>query len=96
MRVFLIFLIASCEIFAPNIASAGSGKGHYSSYETAPYRRPARPSPPRSLSNPSGSYRNCAAARAAGVAPLRRGEAGYGRHLDADGDGVACEPYRGR
>lgn len=39
----------------------------------------------------SSSYPNCAAARAAGAAPIRRGEPGYGKHLDRDGDGVACE-----
>ncbi|THA85411.1 excalibur calcium-binding domain-containing protein [Streptomyces sp. A0592] len=37
------------------------------------------------------SYNNCAAVRAAGAAPIRRGDPGYGRHLDRDGDGVACE-----
>lgn len=36
-------------------------------------------------------YPNCAAARAAGAAPIRAGQAGYGRHLDRDGDGRACE-----
>ncbi|MFK0223761.1 excalibur calcium-binding domain-containing protein [Streptomyces vinaceus] len=36
-------------------------------------------------------YENCDAARAAGAAPLRRGDNGYGRHLDADMDGIACE-----
>ena len=36
-------------------------------------------------------YPNCAAARAAGAAPVRRGQPGYGRHLDRDGDGVGCE-----
>jgi len=36
-------------------------------------------------------YANCAAARAAGVAPLHRGDPGYRRDLDANGDGVACE-----
>lgn len=36
-------------------------------------------------------YPNCDAARAAGVAPIRRGQPGYGRHLDRDGDGIACE-----
>lgn len=36
-------------------------------------------------------YRNCAAARAAGAAPVRRGEPGYGSHLDRDNDGVGCE-----
>ncbi len=40
----------------------------------------------------SGSYyKNCAAARAAGAAPLHRGEAGYRKGLDRDGDGIACE-----
>ncbi|MHA5048206.1 excalibur calcium-binding domain-containing protein [Streptomyces sp. SD15] len=37
------------------------------------------------------SYENCAAARAAGAAPVRVGDPGYGRHLDRDGDGVGCE-----
>jgi hypothetical protein len=36
-------------------------------------------------------FANCAAARAAGAAPVRRGEPGYARHLDRDGDGVGCE-----
>ncbi|MFJ1818406.1 excalibur calcium-binding domain-containing protein [Streptomyces sp. NPDC088139] len=36
-------------------------------------------------------YANCSAVRAAGAAPIRAGEPGYGRHLDRDGDGVACE-----
>ncbi|WP_324808793.1 excalibur calcium-binding domain-containing protein [Sphingomonas sp. LY29] len=38
-----------------------------------------------------GSFRNCSAARAAGAAPVRAGDPGYGRHLDRDGDGVGCE-----
>lgn len=40
-------------------------------------------------------YRNCDAARAAGVAPIHQGEPGYRPALDADADGIACEPYRG-
>jgi hypothetical protein len=41
---------------------------------------------------PAGrAYANCAAARAAGAAPVRRGDPGYGPHLDRDGDGVGCE-----
>jgi Excalibur calcium-binding domain len=36
-------------------------------------------------------FRNCAEARAAGAAPLRRGEPGYGPHLDRDNDGIGCE-----
>lgn len=45
---------------------------------------------------PGGAFRNCAEARAAGAAPLRRGQPGYGAHMDGDGDGIACEPYRRR
>lgn len=45
-------------------------------------------SPPR---NGDVYYPNCAAARAAGAAPVRRGEPGYGSHLDRDGDGIGCE-----
>jgi hypothetical protein len=37
-------------------------------------------------------YPNCDAARAAGVAPIHRGEPGYREGLDADNDGIACEP----
>ena len=36
-------------------------------------------------------FRNCAEARAAGAAPLRRGDLGYRSGLDGDNDGVACE-----
>ena len=36
-------------------------------------------------------YRNCTAARAAGAAPVRVGDPGYGPHLDRDRDGVGCE-----
>ena len=36
-------------------------------------------------------YENCDAVRAAGAAPIHRGDPGYGSHLDRDGDGSACE-----
>ena len=38
-------------------------------------------------------YENCDAVRAAGVAPLTRGDGVYEQntHMDRDGDGVACE-----
>ena len=41
-------------------------------------------------------FSNCAAARAAGVAPITIGEPGYRDGLDGDGDGIACEPFHGR
>ncbi|WP_314247450.1 excalibur calcium-binding domain-containing protein [Streptomyces sp. DSM 40907] len=37
------------------------------------------------------SYRDCTAVRQAGADPIRRGDPGFGPHLDRDGDGVACE-----
>ncbi|MGV0792404.1 thermonuclease family protein [Mycolicibacterium sp. XJ1819] len=57
----------------------------------------SQPPPPvgiAGLAPPSSSnvyYENCAAARKAGVAPLRIGEPGYRIGMDGDGDGVACE-----
>lgn len=38
-----------------------------------------------------GVFPNCSTARAAGAAPVRRGDPGYGPHLDRDNDGVGCE-----
>jgi hypothetical protein len=40
---------------------------------------------------PAVYYANCAAAKAAGAAPLHVGEPGYRAGLDRDNDGVACE-----
>jgi hypothetical protein len=56
---------------------------------TAPKKR----APGRSASNAGGSvyYANCSAARAAGAAPVMRGQPGYSRKLDRDNDGVGCE-----
>ncbi|MFJ6024240.1 excalibur calcium-binding domain-containing protein [Brevundimonas sp. NPDC092305] len=39
----------------------------------------------------SEAFANCSEARAAGAAPVRRGDPGYGPHLDRDRDGVGCE-----
>ena len=55
-------------------------------------RSPSRPQGLRSQTPSSGrAYANCSEARAAGAAPVRQGDPGYGRHLDRDGDGVGCE-----
>jgi hypothetical protein len=58
---------------------------HRSSPAPAPASRPSR------LLGGAVYYPNCAAARAAGAAPVRSGDPGYARHLDRDGDGVGCE-----
>lgn len=44
-----------------------------------------------SSSNSSMYFENCTAAREAGAVPVRRGDPGYGSHLDRDGDGIGCE-----
>jgi hypothetical protein len=63
----------------------GSDSGPQVPAPVAPAAAPA-PAPA------SGTYyANCSAARAAGAAPLRRGQPGYRSGLDRDGDGVACE-----
>ncbi|HFK1739189.1 TPA: excalibur calcium-binding domain-containing protein [Bacillus cereus] len=46
---------------------------------------------PASGNTSSAYYKNCAAVRAAGKAPLHKGQPGYDSHLDRNGDGVACE-----
>lgn len=38
-------------------------------------------------------YRTCREALQDSRANIRRGEPGYRPELDADGDGLACEPY---
>ena len=40
-----------------------------------------------------GAYPNCATAKVFGLTPSHRGEPGYWPHLDADNDGIACEPW---
>ncbi|MEU8886845.1 excalibur calcium-binding domain-containing protein [Streptomyces sp. NPDC048442] len=58
---------------------------------SAPKPAPVRTKKPA----PKIYYKNCAAARAAGVAPIKEGQPGYGRHLDRDGDGVGCDSSSG-
>lgn len=50
--------------------------------------------PPQPESTDAVLYPDCKAARAAGAAPLHRGEPGYRPEMDGDGDGIACEDKR--
>lgn len=100
------YIAALCLAFVPAPAFTHPGglnaDGCHNNRKTGDYhchRSPASPSAEtqtRFLGSAVGAYRNCTEARAAGAAPIRIGEAGYGPHLDRDGDGIACEPYRGR
>ena len=87
---------------APVSAHAGglNAEGCHTNRKTGKYhchRGSVATSTARAFAAHSGlSFHTCAEARAAGVAPIRRGQPGYAKHLDRDGDGIACEPYRGR
>ncbi|UTX51102.1 G5 domain-containing protein [Candidatus Saccharibacteria bacterium TM7i] len=66
---------------------------HVGTY-VAPTSQPARQSTStrnETSSSNNAYYKNCTAARNAGVTPIYRGQAGYASHLDRDGDGIACE-----
>nr|EMP12572.2 hypothetical protein ISGA_4752 [Gordonia sp. NB41Y] len=59
--------------------------------QSAPQTTTPRQSAPEQSSPSSVYFKNCSQARAAGAAPLYRGQPGYRSALDRDGDGVACE-----
>jgi endonuclease YncB( thermonuclease family) len=72
---------------APPAAPAPAPEPEKSTPAPAPTEEPA-PAPDNSS---SVYYKNCAAARAAGAAPMHIGEPGYRKALDRDGDGTACD-----
>lgn len=75
-------------------ARSGLHAGTYQNpwdYRKNPANPPTAGTPRPAASSSDVSYPNCAAARAAGAAPVRAGQPGYGRHLDRDGDGLGCE-----
>ena len=59
--------------------------------QPTPADTPPAALPPATMPPATVYYPNCAAARAAGAAPLHAGQPGYRPGLDRDGDGVACE-----
>lgn len=103
----LIIVAAAAVLAMPASVSAHPGglnsEGCHTNRKTGDYhchrgsQSRAAPARPQGLTgNGSGSrspgvFANCTAARAAGAAPVRRGDPGYGPHLDRDGDGVGCE-----
>ncbi|WP_354641989.1 excalibur calcium-binding domain-containing protein [Kitasatospora camelliae] len=65
-------------------------------YETqspivVPTTETVTPEPERTSAPAAVYFKNCDEAKAAGAAPLHRGDPGYRSGLDRDGDGVACE-----
>lgn len=87
-------------ISSPNPSIAPESAPSYTplpepAYTPAP--APAYTPPPAQVYTPppapvqSTYYANCSAVRAAGAAPIMRGEPGYSSKLDRDDDGIACE-----
>jgi hypothetical protein len=74
------------EVIAVNEAGEGPAVAFTTRTNAEAAPAPAAPASAR-------RYANCTEARAAGVTPIRRPSALYdaNRHLDRDGDGVACE-----
>ncbi|PTW90490.1 excalibur calcium-binding domain-containing protein [Microbacteriaceae bacterium MWH-Ta3] len=71
--------VASGTLLIPAGPSASGSGGTVDSGGTYVYPAGAQP------------WASCAAARAAGAAPVLRGTPGYAPRLDRDGDGVGCE-----
>ena len=66
------------------------GPGSASTVAALPAGQPA----PQPVPAPAAGviyYANCTAVRAAGAAPIHRGDPGYASRLDRDGDGIGCE-----
>ncbi|MEU9034206.1 excalibur calcium-binding domain-containing protein [Streptomyces sp. NPDC048352] len=87
---------------APASTAPKSPKSPESPTVPAPAPTPPKPKPKPATEGPtdgstggSGAegvyYKSCDAARAAGVAPMRRGQPGYREGLDRDKDGIACD-----
>ena len=89
-------VLADCEgllAFADDEDVPATGEGDVvatESDEPTPEPEPA-PNPAPVKGSGDVYYKNCDAARAAGAAPLHRGDPGYRPKMDRDGDGVACE-----
>lgn len=103
---FMVIAASAAVLAMPVAVAAHSGglnaEGCHNNRKTGDYhchgggRRSSAPSRPQGLigntaQRSGGAFANCSAARAAGAAPVRRGDPGYGAHLDRDGDGVGCE-----
>ena len=71
--------------------SQGSSSQDGSSGEQSESSTVVEPAAPSDGDSSDVYYKNCAAVRAAGKAPLYKGQPGYSTKLDRDGDGVACE-----
>ncbi len=104
MRFLLLAAATSAALaVAPTLVSAHPGglaadgchndrqRGGRHCHRAPSATQTSRPQGFTSRTNTGRAFANCAEARAAGAAPVRRGQPGYGPHLDRDNDGVGCE-----
>lgn len=78
------------------LGSIAASEGGIQSIASAAHSLAVTAGAARARAPQSGDYwPGCDAARAAGTAPIYRGEPGYRSGMDGDDDGIACEPYRG-
>ncbi|WP_436789155.1 excalibur calcium-binding domain-containing protein [Yinghuangia sp. YIM S10712] len=76
---------------APPTSAAPSTRPPTTPAPTKPAPTTTPPGPVPTLPTGLVFFRNCDEAKAAGAAPLHRGDPGYSLRLDRDRDGVACE-----
>ena len=81
-------VIVAKEIEPAQPLASGAARHHSSPAASHPVR--AHHAAVRVRSS-GGYFSSCREARAAGAAPVRRGDPGYSGRLDRDNDGIACE-----
>lgn len=81
----------AAAVKAAEQAAAAKAEADEAARVTAEQEAQQAPAPFVGDSGADAYYPNCAAARAAGVAPIYVGQPGYRAGLDRDHDGVACE-----
>ena len=93
-KVAMVRVLSACP--AEPLPAAGPAPTTAQLPRPAPQPTPkptVAPKPPAVPKPPPADvyYANCDAVRAAGAAPIYRGQPGYSSKLDRDGDGVGCE-----
>jgi len=100
IRLLSVLLILAAPLSADAHAGGLNAAGCHNNLKTGEYHchsggSQSAPVRVQSLLGGGGGsntyYPNCAAVRAAGAAPVRRGQPGYRAGLDRDGDGAGCE-----
>lgn len=100
MRLLLLAFIAGAALSVPSLGRAHGGglnaDGCHNDRKNGGYHchhgsAAGSNSAPKKAPRGDVYFQNCAAARAAGAAPVRAGDPGYSTRLDRDRDGVGCE-----